>query len=140
MDYLSDKTVLEIISLSEARLAAIPQNQTQRQKLGSILGQSTAEELALRNSLDKLNQHQAVQLTAMMYAGQYLVDTVGHDDHQDDEEVGEQQRPLEGFEDVYRGHLHGFQHHNADTLISMCEEKASVLHRYLKAALERHSR
>lgn len=137
MQYLSDATVREIITLSEARLAAIPQNQTRDQILEGILGDPSPEEKALQDSLDKLNQRQALDLVAMMYAGRYMLENEPYENDQDDHDGMEEQPPREKFEDVYKDHLRNFQHDDAATLVSMCEQKTSVLHRYLNAALGR---
>lgn len=136
MQHLSDATVREIIILSEARLAAIPRDQTRDQILESILGDPSPEEKALRDSLNKLSHYQALQLVAMMYAGRYTVENEPYENDQDDESL-EEQLPMEKFGDVYKDHIRNFQHHDAATLISMCEQKTNVLHRYLKAALGR---
>ncbi|MHC8396107.1 hypothetical protein ACYZT8_21070 [Pseudomonas sp. LB3P93] len=137
MQHLSDATVREIIILSEARLAAIPQDQTRDQILESILKDPTPEEKVLRDSLNRLSHTQALELVAMMYAGRYAVENEPYESDQDDDEGVEQQLPIEKFEDVYKDHLRNFQHDDAATLISMCEQKTNVLHRYLKAALGR---
>lgn len=135
MQHLSEATVREIIVLSEARLAAIPQDQTRDQILESILGDPSPEQKALQHSLDKLNHHQALDLVAMMYAGRYMVESEFYENDQDDVEGLEQQPPREKFEDICKDHRRNFQHHDTATLISMCEQKSNVLHRYLKAAL-----
>ncbi|MDI3274894.1 DUF3775 domain-containing protein [Pseudomonas sp. AL03] len=134
MQHLSDATVREIIILSEARLAAIPQDQTRDQILESILGDPSPEEKALRDSLNKLSHNQALNLVAMMYAGRYMLESEPYENDQDDDEGREEQPPREEFGDVYKDHLRNFQHHDTSTLISMCEQKTNVLHRYLKAA------
>lgn len=138
MQYLSYATVREIIDLSEARLAAIPRDQTRDQVLEGILGDPNAEDLALRNSLSSLNHYQALDLVAMMYAGQYLVENEQFEYCEGDDEGFEEELPSETYEDIYKDHIRNFQHRDVQTLISMCEQKASVLHKYLKAALERH--
>ena len=135
MQHLSDATVREIIILSEARLAAIPQDQTRDQILESILGEPTPEEKALRDSLNRLSHPQALELVAMMYAGRYTVENEPYENGQDDDEGLEEDLPREKFEDVYKDHLRNFQHHDTATLLSMCAQKTNVLHRYLKAAL-----
>lgn len=135
MQHLSDVTVREIIALSEARLAAIPRDQSRDQILESILGNAGPEEKALQNSLDKLNHYQALDLVAMMYAGRYVIESELYENEQDDVEGLDEQPLREKFEDICKDHRHNFQHHDTATLISMCEQKSNVLHRYLKAAL-----
>jgi len=135
MQHLSDATVREIIILSEARLAAIPQDQTRDQILESILGEPTPEEKALSDSLNRLSHPQALELVAMMYAGRYQVENEPYESAQDDDEGVDERQPRETFEDVYKDHLRNFQHDDTSTLISMCAQKTNVLHRYLKAAL-----
>lgn len=135
MKRLSDATVREIILLSKERLAAIPKNQTQGQVLKSILGVPSPEEQALQDSLNKLNHGQALRLVALMYVGQYLVENEPYEDDRDDEEGLGEQLPMEKLEDVYKDHIRNFQYHDVETLISMCDQKTSVLHRYLEAAL-----
>lgn len=125
MHYLSEATVREIIALSVAQAAAVPQDQTKNQMWGSLLAGPGPEEKALQDSLDKLSHPQALHLAAMMYAGRYLVETESYDDEEKDT-----------FEDVYNGHLVNFKSRDTASLIRMCEDKAPVLHRYLKAALE----
>lgn len=135
MQRLSDATVRQIILLSQARLAAIPQDQTRDQILESILGDPSAEEKSLNNLLNKLSHHQALDLVALMYAGRYVVENEPYEKDQDDYDDMEEQPPREKFEDVYEDHLRNFQHHDTSTLISMCNQKTNVLHRYLEAAL-----
>ncbi|WP_434557996.1 hypothetical protein [Pseudomonas sp. Z4-20] len=136
MKHLSDATVREIIFLSEARLAAIPKDQTQDQILESILGEPSSEEQALRDALSKLSHAQALHLVAMMYTGQYMLENEPYENNEDDGEGMEEQLPMEKFEDVYKDHLRNFQHHDVETLTSMCEQKTNVLHRYLETALK----
>lgn len=136
MPQLSDTTVREIIILSEARLAAIPKDQTRDQILDSILEVPKPEEKALRDLLNKLSHPQALELVAMMYAGRYTVENEPYESDQGDESV-EERLPREKFEDVYKDHLRNFRHDDTATLISMCEQKTNVLHRYLTAALGR---
>lgn len=137
MQHLSDATVLEIITLSEARLAAIPKDQTRDQVLESILADASPAEKALWNALDNLSHNQALSLVAMMYAGRYMVENEPYENVQDDDEGMVEQTPRESFWDVYNDHLRNFQHHDTATLVSMCQQKTTVLHRYLKAALGR---
>jgi hypothetical protein len=136
MKHLSEATVREIIFLSEARLAAIPQDQTKDQILESILGNSSPEEQALRDALNKLSHAQALDLVAMMYTGRYMLENEPYENNEDDGEGMDEQFPMEKFEDVYKDHLRNFQHHDIGTLTSMCEQKTNVLHRYLEIALK----
>jgi hypothetical protein len=135
MQQLSEATIREIIDLSEARLAAIPADQTQDQVLQSILGRPRAEETALHDALDKLSHDQALQLVATMYAGQYLAQNQHPQNSFDVEE--DEEAPMETFDDVYKDQIRNFQHTATSTLISMCEQKSLVLHRYLRAAVDR---
>lgn len=136
MPHLSNATVREIISLAEARFAAIPRNQTQEQILDRILGNPNPQELALRGALNKLDHHQALCLVATMYAGRYLVENEQFENAQDDD-YSEDQAPEEKYEEIYQDHFRNFHHRDVAALISLCEDKTEVLHRYLKAALDR---
>ena len=129
MQYLSEATVREIMDLSLAQAAAAAsEGKTTDQMWDSIIGGPSPEEKALQDSLDKLNQFQALDLVAMMYAGREMVQAETYTDE-----------AKEKFVDVYNHNLVIYKNHGKDALIRRCEDKAPVLHRYLKAALV-HSR
>lgn len=139
MRHLSDSTVREIIILSEARLAAIPQNQTNEEILESILGEPSPQQKALQDSLDKLSHDQALDLVAMMYTGRTMVESEPNKNDPDVDEGLDGQLPKEKFGDFYKDHQRNFQNNDTATLISICEEKSNALPRYLRAALEHRS-